>query len=66
MKRSRALVSREPRNDLWNNTYVIVLHRPGLCCVQAWIKIFDRRWIRVLLGPRQWNRCYRVNVCLLR
>ena len=53
MRRSRSLVSRRLRNDLWNNTYVFVLHKPGLCCVQAWISICERLCIRVLLCPRQ-------------
>ena len=53
MRHSRSLVSRKPRKDLWNNTYVFVLHKPGLCCVQAWTRIYERLWIRVLLNPRQ-------------
>ena len=47
-------VWRRPRNDLWNNTYVYVLHKPGQCCVQAWISTCERRWTRAV-SPRQWK-----------
>ena len=50
MRHSRLLVWRKPRNDLWNNTYVFVLHTPGLYCVQAWISICERRWVRACCG----------------
>ena len=33
VRRSRLLGWRRPRNDLWNNTYVNVLHKPEQCCV---------------------------------
>ena len=65
MTHSRSLVSRKPRFDLWNNTYAFVLHKLGLCCVQAWISICERMWIRVLLHLRQWRpvlSCQRVLV----
>ena len=50
MRHSRLLVWRKPRNDLWNNTYVFVLHKPGLYGVQAWISICERRWFRACNG----------------
>ena len=52
--RSRLLVWRRPRNDLWNNTCVYALHRPGQCCVQVWISTCERRWTRAV-SPRQWK-----------
>ena len=50
MRHSRLLVWRKPRNDLWNNTYVFVLHKPGLCGVQARISICERPWMRSCNG----------------
>ena len=47
-------VWKKPRNELWNNTCVYVLHRPGHCCVQVWISACERRWTRVV-SPRQWK-----------
>ena len=35
VRHSRLLVWRRPRNDLWNNTHVCVLHKRGQCCVQV-------------------------------
>ena len=37
----RLLVWRMPRNDPWNNTYVLVLHKPALYCVQASIRVCE-------------------------
>ena len=34
MRHSRLLVWRRPKNDLWNNTHVCVLHKPGQCVDQ--------------------------------
>ena len=51
---SRLLVWRRPRNDLWNNTYVCVLHKPGQCCAQVWISTCEQRWTRTV-SPRQWE-----------
>ena len=64
MRHSRLLVWRRPRNDLWNNTSVCVLHKPGQCCVQVWISTCERRWTRAV-SPRPGNWCRDVNVCLL-
>ena len=44
----------KPRNELWNNTCVYALHRPGQCCVQVWISTCERRWTRAV-SPRQWK-----------
>ena len=44
-----------------------VLHKPGLCYVQAWTSIYERLWIRVLPNLRQWKSvlsCQRVLVVL--
>ena len=63
MRHSRLLVWRRPRNDLWNNTYVCVLRKPGQCCVQVWIGTCERRWTRAV-SPRQRTlvpRCERVS-----
>ena len=54
MRHSRLLFWRRPRNDLWNTTYVCVLHKPGQCCVQVWISTCERRWTRAV-SPRQWK-----------
>ena len=40
---ARETLWRKPRNDLWNNTYVYVLHKPGQCCVQVWISTCEQR-----------------------
>ena len=47
-RHSRLLVWRRPMNDLWNNTYVCVLRKPGQCCVQLWISTCERRWTRAI------------------
>ena len=44
VRRSRLLVWKRPRNELWNNTCVCVLHKLGQCCVQVWISTCERRW----------------------
>ena len=54
VRRSRLLVWKGPRNELWNNTCVYALHRPGQCCVQVWISTCERRWTRAV-SPRQWK-----------
>ena len=53
-ERSRLLVWGRPRNELWNNTCVYVLHTPGQCCVQVWNITCERRWTRAV-SPRQWK-----------
>ena len=62
MRRSRLLVWRKSRNELWNNTCVYVLRKPGQCRVQMWIRTCERRWTQTV-GPRQRKlvpRCQRV------
>ena len=54
VRRSRLLVWRGPRYDLWNNTCVYELHKPGQCCVQVWISTCERRWTQAV-SPRQWK-----------
>ena len=43
-----------PRNELWNNTCVYVLQKPGQYCVRAWVSICEQRWTRAV-SPRQWE-----------
>ena len=54
----------KPRNEVWNNTCVYVLHRPRQCCVQVWISTCERRWTQTV-SPRHGNWCRDVNVCML-
>ena len=54
VRRSRLLVWKKPKNELWNNTCVHVLHWPGQCCVQMWINTCERRWTRAI-SPRLWK-----------
>ena len=63
MRHSRLLVWRRPRNDLYNNTYVCVLHKPRKCCVQVWISPCDRRWTRAVSPHANGNWRRDVNVC---
>ena len=44
MRHLRLLVWRRSRNDLWNNTYVHMLHILGQCCVQVWTSTCEQRW----------------------
>ena len=63
VRHSRLLVWSRPRNDLWNNTYVYVLHKPGQCCVQVWISANDGGLEQSAHANGNW--CSDVNVCLL-
>ena len=47
VRRSRLLVWKKPRNELWNNTCVY-----GQCCVQVWTSTCERRWTRAV-NPRE-------------
>ena len=51
-RETRLLVWRRPRNELWNNICVCVLHKPGQCCVQVLISTCERRWAPAV-SPRQ-------------
>ena len=46
------LTGRGPRNELWNNTCVYVLHKLGQCCVQLWISTCGGTRA---VSPRQWK-----------
>ena len=50
------------RNELWNNTCVYALHKPGQCCVQVWISTCERPWTRAI-SPRQWKIVPVVSTC---
>ena len=54
MRSSRLLVWKRQRNELWNNTCVCVLHKPGQCCVRAWISTCEQRWTQAV-SPRKWK-----------
>ena len=56
MRHSRLLVWRRSRNDLWNNTYVCVLHKPRQGCVQVWISTYERRWTKTTEHQAEGNR----------